>query len=237
MTVQSIAIEHGEALRLLHSCPYLRESRSTQPAISKTFRGNGLEVPRNVTFTVYRPNGSNQCKVVPSAMEAWAELTGGTLGTLPEYYVDVDDSGWGCSLGGICIGARSTLGTMQMSYIPTKVFLRPVEEYMDRIAEETRVLCLSVFQTDQKPPSHIRMCTAPCFIKARELMSSLGIKVSVGEIRGDLQEKLLDEFRRNLVLLGVPQDMVTQSYQSIILWAKEMGFTEVKWPLAKEGGR
>lgn len=211
--------------------------------LSKTFVEEDVPKPQRDNGMVYRCRGDQRTSpnlittihqgkkgytLYSSELQTVLQILAGLNPYLLDYpVIQLDDSGWGCPIGGTMVGAMSPTGEITSFYIPVVDHLS--SKYKNSLvhyaikAVELASMGFEKFVVES--------CPSPTLADARAELTKAGIPVRCREIVGHLQESLKSRFRESLVTLGVPPEVVSQSYECISEWARNSDKKDqiVKW--------
>lgn len=200
--------------------------------IFRRWRGDGDTIPGNFVVTLYSSrNGYTACPSDMVAMQAiirgenpWLET--GTV-------IQIDDSGWGCPVGGVMIGGL-VVGEPDVVHtiVPCSEFRdNEPSYYLQVVASQVVKIIKTICDQNNLNRNNaiIDVCSGPVLIQAREVLDNAGWRTRTQKIRGRLQDVLKVEYQQHLIDSGIPPDLVDKDYQLIFAWASERSFPDIKW--------
>lgn len=199
--------------------------------IVRRWKGDGITIPTNFVITLYRSNGG--FTACPSDMVSFlCLLNGKNPWEQKGLIITVDDSGWGCPVGGVIIGMISESDSViHHDIIPYQEFLKPPNCYMKTTAN-TLVNMIKEYCEKQKLKQDdviIEICPGSIFTIARSDLYHLGWMIRTCQVKGRLQDGLKVLFQNYLISIGVPPKLVDKDYGTIAAWAQENSFPLIKW--------
>jgi len=207
-----------------------------KPKVGASFLGSWRgrpPLPRTFTVAVYATKSG--IRLVSNDTESFEALCNGTnpwehKGPV----VWIDDTLWGCPLGGLMLGAMSQEQRLYTKIIEPGVFKSPKPVWKTAISLATREVLQRVAKIEHlhKATCMVEICTSPIFIQARNDIRVESWKTRTGEIKGSLQEKLRSAGRNYLQMVyKIPTEVCTKDFITIATHAKTIGIpeTEFKW--------
>lgn len=113
----------------------------------------------------------------------------------------IDDSGWGCPLGGVMVGV-SDESRVETDIVDIEHFNSPGMQSRNYLQEYARKGVALLDRFNATPQTHrIEICTGFVNVELKDALRNLGYEVSVTEITGLLQDTLEQRFREYLLTL------------------------------------
>ncbi|MFQ6074972.1 MAG: hypothetical protein ACE5Z5_02390 [Candidatus Bathyarchaeia archaeon] len=148
-----------------------------------------------------------------------------------EFYpeVEVDDAGWGDLVGGVVIGGYNPLnGEFRWARVPVRYFQGEAFAGKDYLVGAKRAVnkVLGDLRADKRF-HRVAMCTGYVLNYAARSLRQNGWRVVRRKIEGRCQELVEATFRRELINLGVPPDLIrsmpsgTNRFIRLFKWVKE----------------
>ena len=228
---------------------YLLEQHEPNPYLIYKGVGDGKTVSEKFNVKIYQ--GKKGYSVVTNDQETYEKILNGTITkTVKKHTLMVDDSGFGCPVGGTLVGAVLDNNLFDFREVPVEYYQGDKydkQEYLECAAEKGTELVESILATGNvnKDDVKIIICTGYVNTKLKEALRQHGYYVEVGEIAGKLQnmlEEIHSKFLRDRFGCGLYYDpKVTdpvKGFQVMIKWINEkpgerLRFAKTGWDYFK----
>jgi len=142
--------------------------------------------------------------------------------------IEIDDSGWGCPVGGVLIGALRRESEEYLSgIIPVSFFQKDFSsgEYLEKARNIAKDL---LGRLKWKTREQIVVCPGPIFRQFRDFLYENGYNFRVKPIGDPLQGILEKSFAQYLNSLGVPPEVLksdslhpSKRFRQLLAWVAE----------------
>lgn len=142
--------------------------------------------------------------------------------------LEIDDSGWGCPIGGVLIGVlRRETEEYLTGIIPVSFFQEDFKKgaYLLKARNLTKNL---ISRLKVGPREQIIVCPGPLFREFRTFLFEEGFNFQVRTIGDPLQSLLEKSFAQYLNSIGVPQEILAQGafhpsrrFRALLRWVAE----------------
>ena len=221
----------------------LPEKKENNPYILLHVYGDGVRASNKFNAKVYE--GKKGLKLVTNDYHTLMNLIENKIVSEKDYkrIIYIDDSNWGCAIGGVLVGAYDTLAKkVKIKVIDVKFFQEPLfsqKAYLDEYAKNGIEL-VNEFNTNPND-ALIRICTGYLNTKLKEELRKIGFNVEVAEIGEPLQTEIENKAREYVKSFGYdkyydPKQLmpaqITDEFNKTISWLKEknlMKFAKTGW--------
>lgn len=237
-------------IELLKSSPLLVQRSEPNTYLLYKFVGNGRDLPETFNIKIY--TGKKGTSVVTNDEATYRKILEGTM-TAPDaskQVVYIDDSAYGSPVGGVFCGVAYNDYVMY-GEVPVEYFQGDRyewKEYLEIYALIGVDLLFKMMRKHQlsKDNTRIVICTGHVNTTLKEMLRKHGYDVSIGEIKGKLQDEL-EEISTKVInerygfnLYYDPKETSpTSGFQKVIDWINEkpgerLKFAKTGWDYFKK---